>query len=237
MIDETFFLNGVDAREFGIFLQEPIRISGLVPIVKAVQVPGRDGSVLFETGSFKNREAIAVCYSLYKGVSASISSATEFLLGSGGYARLELSSDPTHYLMANVSNGPDIEHRMNTLNPFTISFDCKPQMFVKNSDPPITIENPGGNIRNPHSGTSEPLIKVYGNGSGYLEISGVRVNIHEISQYMMLDCDTLNAYKLGQSQNNSITAEYFPVLKPGMNRVSMGGGIQKVEIEPRWWDK
>ena len=129
MLNETFYLDGVDARSVGIHLQSPIAFSEAVPIVEAQTIPGRNGDLILETGSYENRSASVSCFCLQKDVEKAVSLAGRFLMGKCGYRRLETSDDPDHYWMARVENSPQISIRLRTLAPFEISFDCKPQRF------------------------------------------------------------------------------------------------------------
>ena len=45
----------------------------------------------------------------------------------------------------------------------------------------------------------------------------------------------MNAYSGLQNKNMDIEAPEFPALLPGENKIGFSGGIQKVEIVPRWW--
>ena len=50
MLDETFYLDGIDARSVGIRLQAQIEFSKAVPVVESKAIPGRNGNLIFETG-------------------------------------------------------------------------------------------------------------------------------------------------------------------------------------------
>ena len=71
--------------------------------------------------------------------------------------------------------------------------------------------------------------------SSSLKIVSYTVEILSLDGYVMLDSDTQNAYKDTLNKNNTISAPEFPVLQPGINNISWDGGIQAVEITPRWW--
>ena len=56
MLNETFYLDGIDARSAGIQLQAPIEFSEAVPVVEAQTIPGRNGDLIWETGSYENKD-------------------------------------------------------------------------------------------------------------------------------------------------------------------------------------
>lgn len=235
MLNETFYLDGVDARSVGIQLQTPIVFSEAVPVVEAQTIPGRNGDLIRETGSYENRSGSASCFCLQTDVEKAISSAGRFLMGKKGYRRLETSDDPDHYWMARVENSPQIAMRLRTLAPFEIGFDCKPQRFVKAGENAIRFTS-NGSISNQYGQAALPFITLYGKGVGQLTIGDCVVEVKALDGTLYLDSDTQNAYNDSGNQNLNINAPVFPVLGDGEIQIAFRGGIKRVEIIPRWWE-
>lgn len=236
MPDETFYLDGVDARSVGIRLQRDLEFSDPVPEIDREIVPGRNGELIFYTGSYGNREGTAECFALESDVIPKIAEINKFLLSSNGYRKLEVSYDADHYWMAVVSNGSSINQAMRKLNPFEIEFDCKPQRFRNDGNEAVSFVA-DGTIENPYYFDALPVVKVYGDGAGILNIGQYRVDILSLDEKgIILDSETMNAYNIDGNKNNSIKADAFPVLVGGENTVSFSGGITSVEIIPRWWE-
>lgn len=236
MLDYTFYLDGQDARNYGIVMQSPFRFSEAVPVLDVQTVPGRNGDLIQETGSYQNRSGSADCYCLNHEVSRNISVAGRFLMGKGGYRRLEVSDDPDHYWMARVENSPEIAMRARILAPFEIGLDCKPQRFVKQGEFPISIGRESI-LCNEYGFPALPKIKVFGKGSGAISVGRYTVTIHQIEDGMNLDSETQNAYNDSDGNlNRNIYSEEFPVLEPGENLISFSGGVERIEIIPRWWE-
>lgn len=235
MLNETFYLDGIDARSAGIQLQAPIEFSEAVTVVEAQTIPGRNGDLIWETGCFENRSGSASCFCLQKDVEKAISSAGRFLMGKKGYRRLETSDDPDHYWLARVENSPQIAMRLRTLAPFEIGFDCKPQRFVKAGENAVVFTE-NGSIFNHYGQTALPFITLYGQGAGRLTIGDCVVEVKSLDGTLNLDSDTQNAYNDGGNQNLNINAPVFPVLSEGEIPIAFSGGIERVEIVPRWWE-
>ena len=235
MLNETFYLDGIDARSAGIKLQAPIEFSEAVPVVEAQTIPGRNGDLVFYTGSYENRSGSASCFCLQKDVEKAISSAGRFLMGKKVYRRLETSDDPDHYWMARVENSPQIAMRLRTLAPFEIGFDCKPQRFVKAGENAVVF-NSNGSLFNQYGQIALPFITLYGQGAGRLTIGDCVVEVKTLDGILYLDSDTQNAYNNNGNQNLNINAPAFPVLSDGEIPVAFSGGIERVEIIPRWWE-
>ena len=235
MLNETFYLDGIDARSAGIQLQAPIEFSEAVPIVEAQTIPGRNGDLIWETGSYENRSGFASCFCLQKDVEKAISSAGRFLMNKKGYRRLETSDDPEHYWTARVENSPQIAMRLRTLAPFEIGFDCKPQRFVKAGENAIEFTS-NGSLFNQYGQIALPFITLCGQGAGTLTIGDCVVEVNALNGTLYLDSDTQNAYNDSGNQNLNISAPVFPVLGDGEIPVAFSGGIDRVEIIPRWWE-
>lgn len=235
MHNETFYLDGVDARSVGIQLQAPIEFSEAVPIIESETIPGRNGDLIWDTGSYENRSGSASCFCLQTDVEKAISSAGRFLMGKKGYRRLETSDDPDHYWMARVENSPQIAMRLRTLAPFDIGFDCKPQRFVKDGENAVVFTE-SGSIFNQYGQIALPRITIYGQGSGWLTVGKVTISIYSIDGTLYLDSETQNAYNNNRNQNLNIDAPVFPVLADGESVIAWGGDIERVEIIPRWWE-
>ena len=162
-----------------------------------------------------------------------------WLMGGAGYQKLLDTYDPGHYRMALFKGPMDIENIMNRYGRCTIQFDCAPQSFLVGGDTPLVFEG-AGSLHNVTSFDALPVITVYGDAPGTVTVGSTTVEIKEISDPIILDCEMMQAYsKPGEgapvNRNGSVHALPFPVLSPGANAVSFSGGISKLEIVPRWW--
>ena len=235
MLNETFYLDGIDAGSVGIRLQAPVVFSKAVPVIETQTIPGRNGDLIFETGSYKNRSGSASCFCLREDVEAAVSSAGRFLMGKKGYRRLETSDDPDHYWVARVGNSPQIAMRLRALAPFDISFDCKPQRFAKAGENSAVFTS-NGSLFNQYGQVALPFITLYGHGAGRLTIGDCVVDVKALDGALCLDSYTQNAYNDNGSQNMNINAPVFPTLPDGETKIAFSGGIERVEIVPRWWE-
>lgn len=121
------------------------------------------------------------------------------------------------------------------LTPLTFPLlEGKNYVFTNTGDTTLRYAEPFS-IENPTLFDSEPLIRVY--GTGRVGIGEYTIAIDEDDGYTDIDCHMMDCYKGNQNRNSYVTLSNheFPVLKPGKNIVTMGTGISKVEITPRWW--
>lgn len=206
---------------------------------EAVHVPGRNGDILIDKGSYKN---VARSYNIGFG-SYSESYASQcrkflkWLYTSNGYARLEDSYDPEVYRMAAYGGASSIQNIYDQAGRITIQFSCKPQKFLKIGDIPVTFTG-NGTLHNPTDQPSLPLLILHGNGSGSLTVAGKTISITgmQSSSAVTIDCEIQDAYSGSENYNNRVsTPNGFPVLFPGDNLLSFTGGITSVEVIPKWW--
>lgn len=214
MHNETFYLDGVDARSVGIKLQSPVEFSDAVPVVDIQSIPGRNGDLVWDTGSYENRSGSASCFCLQKDVEKALSAAGRFLMSGKGYRRLETSDDPDHFWMARVENSPEIAMRLRTLAPFSIDFDCKPQRFLKDGENTIVFTE-SGSLFNQYGQVALPLIAVYYKGNTTLIVGSATVELkskwyHKDYLDQELQKYGLNIYVLSSNLNGiGVTSSEF----------------------------
>lgn len=227
--------NGRSTHEFGIFISGESTYSAPERNVVSQEVAGRNGSLLFDMGNFKN---ISVKYPSY--IAEDLPSRIrDFLNYAGsqiGYQRLEDTYHPYEYRMGRFKTNPqiDTEGYMNRMGKFTLEFDCKPQRFLKSGE--IATElNDDGMILNRTEFPSKPLLRVYGTGAGSVGIGSETITISTIDSYVDIDCEIMDAYKGSVNCNGNVSFTDDIVLAPGENNISLTGLITKVEITPRWY--
>lgn len=202
--------------------------------VETVSVDGRNGDLIIDHGRYNNVE---ITYKIFIGrnFKANYESFINFLLSKKGYKRLEDTIQGDIYRMAMVSGEiePDAG-RWARVGSFDITFNCKPQCFLKSGELTQTF-TADGSIYNPTIFEARPMLRVYGTGT--FSVGGQQITINEADEYTDFDCDIDSAYKGAVNCNSNITAvNYeFPRLSPGENTVSLGSGITKIEITPRWF--
>ena len=250
MLNETFYLDGENAKDYGIRLQRPIEFTPAVPIVEKIHVPGRNGDLIFDTGTYENRTGIASCFALSSNVNSEIVKANRFLLSNHGYRKLKCSNDTTHFWKARVSNGAKIENRLNKLNPFEIEFDCMPQRFLVAGEAVKSYTSGKVSIPNVYGGVALPLIKIYrvkgskndfaGLKIGSSIIAGLFMKGNSVASSLTFDCETQNIYSEDLNLNfNDIVSVVngFPKFNLGDTVITFNTDeIEKMEVIPRWWD-
>ena len=233
----AFWLDGKCSADYGIVLQDEVKFDGAEPNYSFQEIPGRSGDLVIWDARYKNVTGTATCYVMgVRTADAYRQRAVEFFLSNPGYLRLETEAEPDVYRMVIPTFGPGTDVRMQAIAPFSVTFKAKPQVYLKSGEDAVQVAESGAVITNPTGFSSLPLITVYGNAPGSLYVGGVQCKILSLSESVTLDCDTQNAYKdtPENPQNSNVAIAEYPVLSAGETEIRWDGGIQSVEIIPRW---
>ena len=231
---------GKSSRDFKVYISGQGTYSAPARVYTAYEVPGRSGKLYVDQKRYENIEVSYPAF-VFQDMRNNVDSFRNFLLSQVGYQRLEDTYHPDEYRMAMYKDGLEVgvdpHHEFAA---FDLTFDCKPQRFLKSGDEAVTLTS-NGSIYNPTPFESNPLIKVYGYGT--LTINGDPIVITSYSfysiSYIRIDCENMmctdsgNYYNFGTAV--TFTNHNYPVLIPGENTVSMSGEIRQVDIIPHWW--
>lgn len=232
-----FTYAGRSSRDFGILIDQ---VEGIWDAperdCEMVEVPGRNGSLTIDGGRWQNVNGRYVC-----GIGVDFQTSFEdfraFAASLTGYNRLEDSWHPFEYRMAKLTKGISPTLMKNGLTgEFDVEFSLMPQRFLKTGEMTKKF-TASGTILNATRYTAKPLLRVYGTGT--LTIGGVQIQITTADGYTDIDCDICECYKDNYATNCNgnvvLTTGYFPELPPGDTGVTLGSGITRVDIIPRWW--
>ena len=236
-----FKFDGRDSRDFGLRIEHIPGIPSPVKSVTEYTVPGRNGVLHADSGSFeditlsyevwfRDGQRLRIVPRLAHGVKA-------WLLAGSGYRWLQDSYDPEFIRRAVPSEVEDIENRFMLHGRTTLSFACDPRAFLLSGTIPQQMAS-GGKLHNPFPFTALPLIKVTGSGAGSLTVGDLQIDLTGLSDYICIDCERQNVYRtLGENKNEVLVSNgaAFPALPAGETAVSWSGGVTAVEITPRWW--
>lgn len=235
--------NGRSSREVGLEVETYPSYSSPQRSYTKVNVPGRNGDIIIDNGSWENAKRVysVSVGSRHRDYTEMVREVSEWLHSSLTYTRLEDSYEPEYYRLAVFLEEVEFSNIYNQGAQAELTFDCKPQRFLKIGELPVIIQSPTKTkeIYNPTSYSSLPLIKVYGTGSGQLVVGTQTVVISNVNTEIDIDCELQDAYSKTVNMNSVITLKpetSFPTLAPGSTTIGFSGGITKVEVIPRWYE-
>lgn len=231
LIDDVSLLN-----EYGVWISGNSVYNGSEPNVDTVKVPGRNGDLVYSNRRYNNFR-LAYSSAIPSRFSAKFPALRAYLYSKIGYRKIVDSYFPDMYRMGRVvgaTNPSNIGWSADAAT-FKIEFDCKPQHYYI-SGLTVNTFTASGEIINPTLFDALPIIRVYGTGSITVNGSTVTIGAHNYA-YTDLDCEIQDAFCEDANLNAfvTVTSDEFPVLSPGTNNITIGSGITKVEITPRWW--
>lgn len=233
MVHRLFFA-GHSSLEYGIYISGTDTYKGAERAVSYQDVPGKNGSLVWDEGRYKN---ITIPYESFvrRNFPQYSEAARQWLLAPQGYQRLEDSYHPNEYRMAVFAGPVDFVGRfLNLSGEVTLNFNCKPQRWLKSGEQAIPITS-GQTIYNPGM-PSEPLIEVVGNGT--LNVGTYTITVSEIAGTgpVSIDSDAKDAWQGLSNVNGNVKLEnhQYPIIQPGEVEISYTG-FTSVSIIPRWW--
>lgn len=240
-----FIFNGRSSLDFGVYIGGQATFNAPQRDISKISISGRNGDLIRDNGRFLN---IEVTYNvvIMKEFREKTAEIRAWLKSATSYARLEDTYNPDYYRMGVCTGSIEFDTlAFNEAGKAQITFDCKPQRFLKEGENTISLgslTSLGTDIYNPTEFPSKPLIRVYASGTVIMSVGKsskrYEMTIADISEYIDIDCDLMDCYKGALNQNSKVTLQDgFPQLESGINDVALGEGSAEasVDIIPRWW--
>lgn len=243
-----FVFNGVNSNTYNLIISNKKVHSSPKRSQEIISVPGRDGDIIFDNGSFENVSISYTCSLLAS--NGNLTAIKAWLLSSGGYKRLEDSFDTNCYRLACLDSTVEISEQDSKLFTLEIKFTCKPFKYLKSGETAINIDFASPlssyNISNNTQFSSLPLIKIKASKEITLHISNGSVTTDKVitfpnySMGLTIDSELMAVYRTSNSElyNSAIDWSDFPRLLPGNNSIGFtlgtGASITEASIIPRW---
>lgn len=237
-MESSFRYRSIDSSDYGLILSAPPIIGAAMRETRET-IPGRSGTLKITDESYGD---IAVTYQAnfladYRDVEQKSREIKAWLLGGGGVYELSDSFDADYFRMGSYSGSVEIESIFLSGGSANLTFACGPFKYLRTGQFIQSLASPGS-IYSFMAFSSEPYIKVYGNGNGTLYITNSAANqsitISNIDGFVELDSEIAQAFKGNVSKNADVILSEFPIFTPGENLIQWGENISKIEFIPRW---
>jgi len=234
-----FTLGGRDSRDFGLYINGQGVFGSPARTINYITVPGRDGDLISTVTRLQNRSLSYNDCFIYRDFSSNMTALRSYLLSDPGYRRLVDTYDPDHYLMVSFAGPINLDvNVVNGVGRFTLTFNAQPQRWLLSGET-ATVLTTSGTITNPTLFDAKPLLRVTTTRAAASVLGVGSANITITRQGVIyIDCASGRAYNGATPLDSYIALNTidFPVLAPGSNGISLGTGISRVEITPRWWE-
>lgn len=175
---QSIIYGGINSADYGIYIGGEGTFNAPKKIVEMVSVPGRNGDIAIDQGSYENIEVsyTAIIYEPdLESFADSLRAFRNALVSQRGYQRLADTFHPEEYRMGMFIDGFELTPIMhNTAAEFEIKFNCKPQRFLMDGESAMTVSD-GQSVFNPTPFESQPLLAIEGYGT--IGFNGYEVEI------------------------------------------------------------
>lgn len=237
--------NGISSEDLGIIIQFIPSYEFPEKEYQTVSIPGRNGNLVIDNGSFKNVErtySIAKVFKKGEKFIPSTSAIVSWLYSANGYARLEDSYEPDFYRMAIYKNDGSLSNYYDVATALEITFECKPERWLISGEKFILVNN-DDKIQNPTSFDSSPVITLttIANEDTTINIEGTEIKIKRFNEIknLVIDCENMECYsEEDKSTYNShivlINNEFPKLIRNKRNTITFTNATN-FKIQPRWW--
>ena len=196
------------------------------------EIPGRSGDLHISNGRKKNVTVTYQCIMECDDAMEEFISFRSKLGTVSGYQKLTESYMPSYFWLAKFKS-----IKAKTITPkqvlFELSFTCNPKLYLESGETEHAF-TAKGTIDNPTANGAKPIIRIYGAGTftvgtiiGMINTAG--------TEYIDIDTDTHQAFEGPTFRNSNVTITQWGELIPGVNDVTLGTGITKLTVIPRWF--
>lgn len=231
-----FIFNGESSADFDLVVSEVPTFEKAGRKSSAFDIPGRNGSILYQQNAWND---VTRQYKVWAAVDDAtqlpdkVNAFTAWLNSVTGYQRLEDSFEPETFRLAYYNGGTNVSSSLMQYGEATISFTCRPERFYKTGEQVEDLVN-GTPIYNNTRFEAKPLIHLEGSGNITVSIGGKSI-VAKVTDYINIDCERMNAYRLPSENLNDKISGTFPTIAPGVNAVGVTGTVTKATIVPRYF--
>lgn len=165
-----FTFGDISSKAYGVYITQEAAYNAPERDTEVIEIAGRNGAYILDKGRFLNIQVSYKCGIALDSEQTFESAIRAFrnALSSkaGKYVRLEDEYNPNEYRQAAFLGGIEVDMADRRAGEFTVSFDAKPQRFLKSGETAVSVADEG-TLTNPTLYPSSPLIacEIIGSGS------------------------------------------------------------------------
>ncbi|AOZ73079.1 hypothetical protein BSR29_03045 [Boudabousia liubingyangii] len=214
-------------RDLGLHLAAPVKMSPAVRVVEQIVVPGREGTLTREQGW--NDRVITLDLIIRSG--DVMGAWRKAITALSNAKRIAFRHDPTVFYQIKNATLSELTRLSPLMGQFQATLTCDPFAYLAGVAP-VTLTKTG-TIINPGNVYSRPVVTVYGSGSVFFVMGTTRVDLTIHADSLTVDSSLMECRK-GLVAQNQYMRGGFPYLSPGLNKVVIDAGIERLVIEPGW---
>ena len=166
-IYKAMTIDGESSRTYGVYITGQAVYNAPQREVEMISIAGRNGQFALDKGRFENIEVTypaGIYAETEEDFAEAVSNFRNFLCSRDGYVRIEDEYNPNEYRMGVYKSGLEVTPKLLKAGEFDITFDCKPQRWLKSGENAITVAS-GDVVTNPTLFESSPILEAEGYGT------------------------------------------------------------------------
>lgn len=234
--------NGESSADYGMVISEAPTFEKPQRKQTAFTVPGRNGAVIFQEDAWEDvtrNYKVWLSKSKEADLAKTVNAFSAWLNSQKGYLRLEDNFEPDIFRLAYYSGGNNISNELMQYGETTLTFTCRPERFYKEAQAEVrcATSSPYTSIYNPTRFTSKPLLHIEMNTTAKkkFQLGGKIFWLEGVTDYVNIDCETMNVYRQPGENKNSCFSGDFPVMVPGNNTMALISGVTYITVRPRFF--
>ena len=230
-----FTFDGVKSSVYGVWINGGGTYNAAARRYKEYTVPGRNGNLTIDEGSFADIEHVYPAF-IARSFSSNIETFRNLLMSKVGFCRLTDTYHTDEFYRARYMDGLEADVASGGVaGSFNLTFKRDPRRFLTSGETETTITAASATISNPTNFASLPLIRVTGYGT--LTIGSDVITVANTYAYVDIDSEIQDCYHGTDNANAQVAFQSgdFPKLKPGTNNIAISGNITSIKITPRWY--
>lgn len=252
----NLIFNGISTEDLGLIIQAPPKYTFPAKDLSTSHVPGRNGDIILDNYCYSNVDRTYPIASVFRPGTDFVANSEQilkWLTEPSGYCRLEDTYDPTVYRLAMFSSNGSLTNIYDEATTIDVTFNCKPQRFLKLGEEKVDYHGTDITIRNPTVETALPLITINGisktQDNAIVLLTVLNKNDNKVSssitisklpndeKYITFDSDDQVVYYKDQNGNKKDRNAYvnfnrtdFPKLRKGETQITIGNYTESTEL-------
>lgn len=227
-------VGNINCKDYGVFVSDAGIYASPEPDYTSYEIAGRNGDLHINNGRYKNVDITYQAFIAHEFEDRFVPFRSA-ILSQEGYVRIEDDFQKDMYRLGRLKSGIEGKIKLaRGIGTFELEFDCKPQWYLKSGENE-TVFTENGSILNPTVFPSKPLIRVYGKGTVTVGTNVFVINAAG-TEFIEIDTDSKQAYEGVANRNSNIKVNQWGSLTSGNNTITLGTGITKVTVKPRWYE-
>lgn len=227
-------VGNINCKDYGVFVSDAGIYASPEPDYTSYEIAGRNGDLHINNGRYKNVDITYQAFIAHEFEDKFVPFRSA-ILSQDGYVRIEDDFKQDMYRLGRLKSGIEGKIKLaRGIGTFELEFDCKPQWYLKSGEQE-TVFTENGSILNPTVFPSKPLIRVYGKGTVTVGTNVFVINAAG-TEFIEIDTDSKQAYEGTDNRNSNIKVNQWGSLSNGNNTITLGTGITKVTVKPRWYE-